>query len=78
MITKIIHTHKINGNSGKKGEEITILYLSTPKYYKSRKDLFKDLYNFECKCLLCQKEKNNREKNPNILSKYDYFNRCYE
>ena len=57
----------------KKGEEITILYLSTPKYYESRKDLFKDLYNFECKCLLCQKEKNNREKNPNILSKYDYF-----
>ena len=57
----------------KKGEEVTTLYLSTPKYYESRKDLLKSIYNFECNCSLCQIEKNNREKNKNILSKYDNY-----
>ena len=57
----------------KKGEELTILYLSTPKYYEARNKFYKDIYNFECNCLLCQTEKNSRKKNPNILSKYDYF-----
>ena len=57
----------------KKGEEITVLYLMTPKYYESRKYLFKDIYNFECNCILCQTEKNNRINNPDILLKYDEY-----
>ena len=57
----------------KKGEEITILYLTTPKYYKSRKNLIKNIYNFECDCSLCEIEKQNREEYPEILEKYDEY-----
>ena len=57
----------------KKGEEITVLYLSTPKYYEARKEFLKDLYNFECNCEMCEKEKNNREKHRNILTQYDEY-----
>ena len=57
----------------KKGEEVTILYLSTPKYYEATKDLLNQLYSFECNCNLCQTEKNNRTKNSDILSHYDNY-----
>ena len=57
----------------KKGEEITVLYLSTPKYYEARKGLLKEIYNFECNCDLCETEKNNRENNKNLLTQYDDY-----
>ena len=57
----------------KKGEEITILYLSTPRYYKERKEVIKNIYNFECHCRLCEIEKKNREKYPEVLGQYDDF-----
>ena len=57
----------------KKGEEVTILYLSTPKYYEATKDLLNQLYSFECNCNLCETEKNNRIKNSDILSHYDNY-----
>ena len=55
----------------KKGEEINILYLSTPKPYNINKNMLKNIYNFECNCLLCESEKKIREKYPDILSQYD-------
>ena len=57
----------------KKGEEINILYLGTPKYYEVRKNLLKDNYNIECNCHLCEIEKKNRQKNSDVLNKYDKF-----
>ena len=57
----------------KKGEEITVLYLTTPKHYEARTDLYQKMYNFECNCHLCELEKKNRIKNPNILTQYDQF-----
>ena len=57
----------------KKGEEINILYLSTPKLYNINKNMLKNIYNFECNCLLCESEKKIREKYPDILSQYDDF-----
>ena len=57
----------------KKGEEINILYLSTPKSYYINKNMLKNIYNFECNCLLCESEKKIREKYPDILSQYDDF-----
>ena len=41
----------------KKGDEITILYLSRFKSYEGRTDLIKKIYNFECDCILCEMEK---------------------
>ena len=41
----------------KKGEEITVLYLTTPKHYEARTDLYQKMYNFECNCHLCELEK---------------------
>ena len=41
----------------KKGEEITVLYLTTPKHFEARTDLYQKMYNFECNCHLCELEK---------------------
>ena len=57
----------------KKGDEITILYISRPKNYEGRNDVFKKEYNFECNCQLCEIEKNDRIKFPELMRKYDYF-----
>ena len=57
----------------KKGEEVTILYLTTPKCYEGKKDYLNQLYNFECNCNLCQTEKNNRKKNSDILNQFDKY-----
>jgi len=62
----------------KKGEEVTILYLSTPKYYEAKKDLLNQLYDFECNCNLCETEKNNRAKHSDMLNQYDDYIRIFE
>ena len=55
----------------KKGDEITILYLSKFKNYEARTELFKKIYNFECDCILCEIEKNSRIKFPEIMKEYN-------
>lgn len=58
----------------KKGEEITILYLTTPKLFEDeRNGLFKDIYNFKCNCDLCEYERKNRQNNANVYPQYDKY-----
>ena len=59
----------------KKGEEITISYLKIPIYNLNnvRKNLIKNIYNFDCNCLLCEIEKKSKEKYPEIFNQYCDF-----
>ena len=57
----------------KKGEEITILYLSRPKDYDIKTELFKSIYNFECDCPLCEIEKKSRKQFPELIKQYKFL-----
>ena len=57
----------------KKGEEITILYLSNPKHYNTKTRYLKNEYNFECDCPICKEEKNNRKIHSDIIQQYDSY-----
>ena len=57
----------------KKGEEITVLYLCEPLFYKDRKNFLQKTYNFECKCDKCEIEKKLRENNLNVFDKFDDY-----
>lgn len=46
----------------KKGEEVTILYLSTPKHNEATNSLLNEIYNFDCNCNLCEAEKISKKK----------------
>jgi len=59
----------------KKGEEITICYLSQDAYmknYKVRQEIIKESWDFDCSCELCQQEK--VENCDNFYAKYDQLN----
>ena len=57
----------------KKGEEITVLYFTTPKYKEYTKNIIKNIYNFECDYPLCEMEKKSKEKYPELIIYYDEY-----
>ena len=56
-----------------KGDEITIMYLSQPKYYEGRKETLKNIYNFDCNCDYCKIEERFRREQPETAKKFDDY-----